>query len=99
LWQNQGLACETRCRTACSAERRARLQVVDVDVGCTVPTVRNLRALPTPGAAIWPQALFDLDYEGARLAPPCRATLPLLRWPPWRGVIGPAPGHGAPWGA
>ncbi len=55
-------------------------QVVDVDVGCTVPTVRNLRALPTPGAAIWPQALFDLDYEGARPAPPCRAAPPLLLW-------------------
>lgn len=34
-------------------------------MGCTVPTVRNLRALPTPNAVIWPQVLFDLDYEGA----------------------------------
>jgi len=41
------------------------IEVVDVDVGCTVPTVRNLRALPTPNAVIWPQVLFDLDYEGA----------------------------------
>ncbi|KAK9842538.1 hypothetical protein WJX81_005057 [Elliptochloris bilobata] len=40
------------------------IEVIDVDLGSAVPTVRNLRALPTPTAAIWPQVLFDLDYEG-----------------------------------
>ena len=85
-----------------TAPSAARVQVVDVDVGCTVPTVRYLRALPTPGAAIWPQALFDLDYEGARPGPPCRAALPLLplerlAWSQWFSSWARALGHGEPW--
>ena len=40
------------------------LEVVGVDCGGVAPTLRNLRALPQPGAAIWPQLLFDMRYQG-----------------------------------
>jgi hypothetical protein len=43
-------------------------QVVDVDMGCKVPGISNLRALPCPSADIWPQVVFDLDYPGSRSA-------------------------------
>ena len=46
-------------RCACPA------QVVDVDLGSNVPTITNLRALPCPADALWPQVVFDLDYPGA----------------------------------
>jgi hypothetical protein len=39
-------------------------QVVDVDLGSSVPTIANLRALPCPTDALWPQVVFDLDYPG-----------------------------------
>ncbi len=45
----------------------ARPQVVDISVGTSVPTINNFRALPTPGNAIWPQFLLDIDYQGAQL--------------------------------
>ncbi|CAL8462381.1 g1914 [Coccomyxa elongata] len=40
------------------------LEVVDVDMGCTVPGISNLRALPSPSSNLWPQFLFDIDYNG-----------------------------------
>ena len=40
------------------------LTVVSVDLGCTVPTLCNLVALPLPGELVWPQLLFDVRYEG-----------------------------------
>ena len=40
------------------------LQVIEVDLGSMVPTISNLRALPCPTAALWPQAVFDVDYGG-----------------------------------
>ena len=40
------------------------VQVIEVDLGSTVPGISNLRALPCPTANIWPQAIFDLDYGG-----------------------------------
>ena len=33
-------------------------------MGSKLPAIHNLRALPTPTTTIWPQAIFDLDYEG-----------------------------------
>ena len=36
-------------------------------MGTSVPTISNFRALPTPGNAIWPQFLLDIDYQGAQL--------------------------------
>ena len=48
-------------------------QVVDVDLGSSVPTIANLRALPCPTDALWPQVVFDLDYPGDPL------TTPLLK--------------------
>ena len=39
-------------------------QVVAVDCGGTAPTLHNLAALPQPDAAIWPQLVFDMRYEG-----------------------------------
>ena len=45
----------------------ARPQVVDISVGTSVPTISNFRALPTPGNAIWPQFLLDIDYQGAHV--------------------------------
>jgi chemotaxis protein histidine kinase CheA len=41
------------------------LEVVGVDCGGTAPTLRGLRALPQPSAAVWPQLLFDMRYQGA----------------------------------
>ena len=40
------------------------LQVIEVELGSMVPAISNLRALPCPTAALWPQAVFDLDYGG-----------------------------------
>lgn len=40
------------------------LQVLSVDMGCTVPTLGNLSALPTPDETIWPQLIFDVSYKG-----------------------------------
>lgn len=40
------------------------MQVVDVDLGSGVPHIRNLQALASPTATIWPQALFDLEFTG-----------------------------------
>lgn len=40
------------------------LEVVGVDCGSTAPSLCNWRALPQPGAAIWPQLLFDMRYQG-----------------------------------
>ena len=47
----------------CTGE--AASQVVAVDVGSSVPMIHNVRALPTPTTAIWPQVMFDLHYTGA----------------------------------
>ena len=44
------------------------MQVVDVDLGTGVPHIRNLQALASPTATIWPQALFDLDFTGPSTA-------------------------------
>ncbi|PSC69319.1 peptidase zinc-dependent, partial [Micractinium conductrix] len=41
------------------------LEVVGVDAGGAAPSLRNLRALPQPEAAIWPQVMFDMRYQGA----------------------------------
>ncbi len=35
-------------------------------MGCTVPGISNLRALPSPSSNLWPQFLFDFDYNGNR---------------------------------
>lgn len=35
-----------------------------MDCGGAAPTLRGLRALPQPGAAVWPQLLFDMRYQG-----------------------------------
>ena len=40
------------------------VQVVDVTFGSGVPHITNLQALAFASAAIWPQALFDLDFIG-----------------------------------
>ena len=40
------------------------VQVVDVTFGSGVPHITNLQALASASAAIWPQALFDLDFTG-----------------------------------
>ena len=45
-----------------------RLQVVDISIGTSIPSLSNFRALPTPGAAIWPQILLDIEYRGAPYA-------------------------------
>ena len=50
----------------------ALAQVVDISVGTSVPAISNFRALPTPGNAIWPQILLDIEYQGARATKPCR---------------------------
>lgn len=47
-----------------SCKEAEMLQVIEVDLGSTVPAISNLRALPCPTAALWPQAVFDLDYGG-----------------------------------
>ena len=44
--------------------KREALQVIEVELGSVVPAISNLRALPCPTAALWPQAVFDLDYGG-----------------------------------
>ncbi len=41
-------------------------QVVGVDCGGAAPTLRNLRALPQPSSAVWPQLLFDMRYQGEK---------------------------------
>lgn len=33
-------------------------------MGSGVPSVHNLRSMPTPGAPIWPQMLMDFEFEG-----------------------------------
>ena len=38
--------------------------MIEVELGSMVPAISNLRALPCPTAALWPQAVFDLDYGG-----------------------------------
>ena len=43
-------------------------QVIDVELGSMVPGISNLRALPCPTEALWPQTVFDLDYGGALLS-------------------------------
>lgn len=40
------------------------LQVLELDMGGTVPVIRNLRAMPAPNSSIWPQMLFEIEYEG-----------------------------------
>lgn len=40
------------------------IDCLDIDIGSSVPHISNLRALPTPDAVIWPQVMFDLEYEG-----------------------------------
>lgn len=35
-----------------------------MDLGSSVPTIANLRALPCPTDALWPQVVFDLEYPG-----------------------------------
>ncbi|KAK9817962.1 hypothetical protein WJX72_004986 [[Myrmecia] bisecta] len=40
------------------------LEVESIDLGHAVPAIRNLRGLPSPTAAIWPQAMFELEYDG-----------------------------------
>ena len=47
-------------------------------MGTSVPTINNFRALPTPGNAIWPQFLLDIDYQGAQLtqAPADHSQIP-----------------------
>ncbi len=54
-------------------------QVVDVDMGSSVPTITNLRALPCPTDALWPQVVFDLDYPGGTYFPHhiCHTFLPV----------------------
>ena len=51
-------------------------QVIDVELGSMVPGISNLRALPCPTEALWPQTVFDLDYGGALPVPAstCRYT-------------------------
>ena len=44
------------------------MKVVDVDLGTGVPHIRNLQALASPTATIWPQALFDLEFTGPSTA-------------------------------
>lgn len=41
------------------------IDAMDIDMGSAVPRIYNLRALPTPDTLIWPQIMFDLEYEGA----------------------------------
>ena len=57
------------CKDCCPVLRNAFLQVVDIDIGSKLPAIHNLRALPSPTATIWPQAMFDLDYEGNAMIP------------------------------
>ena len=38
--------------------------MIEVELGSMVPAISNLQALPCPTAALWPQAVFDLDYGG-----------------------------------
>ena len=67
---------ETSALLACSGVvrqgscEREMLQVIEVELGSMVPAISNLRALPCPTAALWPQAVFDLDYGGL-LQPSC----------------------------
>ena len=49
---------------AAAAAAAGRLQVVAVDCGGAAPTLHNLASLPQPDAAIWPQLVFDMRYEG-----------------------------------
>jgi hypothetical protein len=42
-------------------------QVVEVKVGSTVPVIKNVRAMPVPTAAMWPQILCDFEFDGAAL--------------------------------
>lgn len=44
------------------------LQVVDICVGTSIPALSNFRALPTPGGAIWPQVMLDIEYKGSHHA-------------------------------
>lgn len=59
-------------------------------MGNTVPHISNLRALPTPGDSIWPQAVFDLDYSGGA----CTSVSGLMPlwctcqpWPPEKAAV------------
>ncbi|KAK9843022.1 hypothetical protein WJX74_005735 [Apatococcus lobatus] len=40
------------------------LQILDLHLGNNVPTISNLRAMPSPSTTIWPQALFHFDWQG-----------------------------------
>ena len=53
----------------CLKEWLCECQVIDVELGSMVPGISNLRALPCPTEALWPQTVFDLDYGGALPVP------------------------------
>jgi hypothetical protein len=45
-------------------KRGVQRQVVKVDVGNSVPVLRNLRVLSHPASPMWPQFTCDFDYTG-----------------------------------
>ena len=62
------LAYESRLWTSGRTDaRNDALQIVDIDMGCGVPLIHNLQAMPSPSSAIWPQLLLDFEYEGKLL--------------------------------
>lgn len=43
--------------------------MVEVKIGSTVPVIKNVRAMPVPTAAMWPQILCDFEFDGGTPEP------------------------------
>ena len=62
-----GMICTNEASGYLFADAHFWLQVLDLHLGNNVPTISNLRAMPSPTTTIWPQALFHLDWQGMAL--------------------------------